>query len=118
MSNAHLSCLSSDFETKFVCGEIMTFEDLKQYGSEAEVKAASSFPTLSSYWLTLCRRANCRRRANLTRCRMAISRIGGLVHDIQRFLHCMSLIDGHGRVQSVDALQSVAIKPEFALTTF
>ena len=31
---------SSDFENKFVCGEIMTYEDLKEYGSEAAVKAA------------------------------------------------------------------------------
>ena len=32
---------SSDFENKFVCGEIMTFEDLKEYGSESAVKAVS-----------------------------------------------------------------------------
>lgn len=31
---------SSDFENKFVCGEIMTYEDLKENGSEAAVKAA------------------------------------------------------------------------------
>ena len=31
---------SSDFENKFVCGEIMAFEDLKEYGTEAQVKAA------------------------------------------------------------------------------
>lgn len=31
---------SSDFENKFVCGEIMTYEDLKEHGSEAAVKAA------------------------------------------------------------------------------
>lgn len=31
---------SSDFENKFVCGEIMSYEDLKEYGSEAAVKAA------------------------------------------------------------------------------
>jgi obg-like ATPase 1 len=30
---------SSDFENKFVCGEIMTYEDLKEHGSEAAVKA-------------------------------------------------------------------------------
>lgn len=30
---------SSDFENKFVCGEIMAFEDLKEFGSEAQVKA-------------------------------------------------------------------------------
>lgn len=30
---------SSDFENKFVCGEIMTYEDLKEYGTEAAVKA-------------------------------------------------------------------------------
>jgi ribosome-binding ATPase YchF (GTP1/OBG family) len=32
--------ISSDFENKFVCGEIMAFEDLKEYGTEAAVKAA------------------------------------------------------------------------------
>ncbi|KAG6864089.1 hypothetical protein C0991_012565 [Blastosporella zonata] len=32
--------LCSDFEKKFVCGEIMSYEDLKEYGSEASVKAA------------------------------------------------------------------------------
>jgi len=31
---------SSDFENKFVCGEIMTYEDLKEQGSETAVKAA------------------------------------------------------------------------------
>ena len=31
---------SSDFEQKFVCGEIMAYEDLKEYGTEAQVKAA------------------------------------------------------------------------------
>lgn len=30
---------STDFEKTFVCGDIMTFEDLKEYGSEAAVKA-------------------------------------------------------------------------------
>lgn len=30
---------SSDFENKFVCGEIMSYDDLKEYGSEASVKA-------------------------------------------------------------------------------
>ena len=30
---------SSDFENKFVCGEIMAFDDLKEHGSEAAVKA-------------------------------------------------------------------------------
>ncbi|KAI6042461.1 P-loop containing nucleoside triphosphate hydrolase protein [Pisolithus marmoratus] len=32
--------IHSDFENKFVCGEIMTFDDLKEHGSEAAVKAA------------------------------------------------------------------------------
>ncbi|KAG9315134.1 P-loop containing nucleoside triphosphate hydrolase protein [Chiua virens] len=31
--------IHSDFENKFVCGEIMTFDDLKEHGSEAAVKA-------------------------------------------------------------------------------
>jgi obg-like ATPase 1 len=32
--------LSSDFENKFVCGEIMAYDDLKEHGSESAVKAA------------------------------------------------------------------------------
>ncbi|KIK63189.1 hypothetical protein GYMLUDRAFT_242240 [Collybiopsis luxurians FD-317 M1] len=32
--------IHSDFENKFVCGEIMTYADLKEHGSEAAVKAA------------------------------------------------------------------------------
>ncbi|KAG8785717.1 hypothetical protein FRB91_001411 [Serendipita sp. 411] len=32
--------IHSDFENKFVCGEIMSFEDLREHGSEAAVKAA------------------------------------------------------------------------------
>jgi len=32
--------IHSDFENKFVCGEIMSYEDLKEYGSESNVKAA------------------------------------------------------------------------------
>ncbi|QRV89837.1 hypothetical protein RhiJN_17855 [Ceratobasidium sp. AG-Ba] len=32
--------IHSDFENKFVCGEIMTYADLKEYGSESAVKAA------------------------------------------------------------------------------
>jgi ribosome-binding ATPase YchF (GTP1/OBG family) len=31
---------SSDFENKFVCGEIMSYNDLQEYGSESAVKAA------------------------------------------------------------------------------
>ncbi len=31
---------SSDFENKFVCGEIMSYSDLHEHGSEAAVKAA------------------------------------------------------------------------------
>lgn len=31
---------SSDFENKFVCGEIMSYEDLREHGSESAVKAA------------------------------------------------------------------------------
>lgn len=34
------SPFSSDFENKFVCGEIMTYDDLKEHGSETAVKAA------------------------------------------------------------------------------
>jgi len=32
--------IHSDFENKFVCGEIMAYEDLKEHGSEAAVKSA------------------------------------------------------------------------------
>jgi hypothetical protein len=31
---------SSDFENKFVCGEIMSYADLQEHGSEVAVKAA------------------------------------------------------------------------------
>ncbi|KIY43956.1 hypothetical protein FISHEDRAFT_67701 [Fistulina hepatica ATCC 64428] len=32
--------IHSDFENRFVCGEIMTYDDLREYGSETAVKAA------------------------------------------------------------------------------
>ncbi|KAH7106527.1 cytoplasmic protein [Auriculariales sp. MPI-PUGE-AT-0066] len=32
--------IHSDFEAKFICGEIMAFDDLKEHGSETAVKAA------------------------------------------------------------------------------
>ena len=32
--------ISSDFENKFVCGEIMAYADLHEHGSESAVKAA------------------------------------------------------------------------------
>ncbi|KAF7317030.1 Obg-like ATPase 1 [Mycena chlorophos] len=32
--------IHSDFENKFVCGEIMSYDDLKEHGNEAAVKAA------------------------------------------------------------------------------
>lgn len=32
--------IHSDFENKFVCGEIMAYDDLKEHGSETAVKAA------------------------------------------------------------------------------
>ncbi|OBZ72235.1 Obg-like ATPase 1 [Grifola frondosa] len=32
--------IHSDFENKFVCGEIMSYDDLREHGSEAAVKAA------------------------------------------------------------------------------
>ncbi|KDQ14390.1 hypothetical protein BOTBODRAFT_32848, partial [Botryobasidium botryosum FD-172 SS1] len=32
--------IHSDFENKFICGEIMSYEDLREYGSETAVKAA------------------------------------------------------------------------------
>ncbi|KAK0544972.1 hypothetical protein OC844_007409 [Tilletia horrida] len=35
--------IHSDFEQKFVCGEIMAFEDLKEHGSEAGCKAAGKY---------------------------------------------------------------------------
>lgn len=39
---------STDFEKTFVCGDIMTFEDLKEYGSEVAVKAVRrSVPSLA-----------------------------------------------------------------------
>lgn len=38
---------SSDFENKFVCGEIMSYTDLKEHGSEAAVKAVSLYTIYS-----------------------------------------------------------------------
>jgi len=35
--------IHSDFEHKFVCGEIMSFDDLKEHGSETAVKAAGKY---------------------------------------------------------------------------
>jgi len=35
--------IHSDFENKFVCGEIMTYADLKEHGSEGAVKAAGKY---------------------------------------------------------------------------
>lgn len=32
--------IHSDFENKFVCGEIMSYDDLREHGSEPAVKAA------------------------------------------------------------------------------
>ena len=44
---------SSDFENKFVCGEIMTFDDLKEHGSESAVKAVRKDRVFTSdQWLT------------------------------------------------------------------
>jgi len=37
--------IHSDFEKNFVCGEIMRFDDLKELGSEAAVKAAGKYNT-------------------------------------------------------------------------
>ena len=39
-SNFTFPNLSSDFENKFVCGEIMSYQDLREHGSEVAVKAA------------------------------------------------------------------------------
>jgi len=35
--------IHTDFENKFVCGEIMAFDDLKEHGSEAAVKAGGKY---------------------------------------------------------------------------
>ena len=40
ISNRSFLLLSSDFENKFVCGEIMSYEGLKEHGSESAAKAA------------------------------------------------------------------------------
>lgn len=37
--------IHSDFEKNFVCGEIMRFEDLKELGSEAAVRAGGKYNT-------------------------------------------------------------------------
>ncbi|PWN48718.1 hypothetical protein IE53DRAFT_370369 [Violaceomyces palustris] len=35
--------IHTDFQAKFVCGEIMSYDDLKEYGNEAAVKAAGKY---------------------------------------------------------------------------
>ena len=35
--------IHTDFENKFVCGEIMAYDDLKEYGTEAGCKAAGKY---------------------------------------------------------------------------
>lgn len=35
--------IHGDFKAKFVCGEIMSFDDLKEYGTEAAVKANGKY---------------------------------------------------------------------------
>jgi len=37
--------IHTDFEKNFVCGEIMRYEDLKELGSEAAVRAAGKYIT-------------------------------------------------------------------------
>jgi len=37
--------IHTDFEKNFVCGEIMRYQDLKELGSEAAVKAAGKYST-------------------------------------------------------------------------
>merc|ERR1711948_116011 len=36
-------CIHTDFEKKFIMAEVMAFDELKQHGSEAEVKAAGKY---------------------------------------------------------------------------
>lgn len=48
--------IHTDFEKNFVCGEIMKFEDLKELGSEAAVKAAGKYNTKGKdYEVQVCR---------------------------------------------------------------
>ena len=35
--------IHTDFEKGFICGEIMSFDDLKEHGTEAAVKAAGRY---------------------------------------------------------------------------
>jgi obg-like ATPase 1 len=37
--------IHTDFEKNFVCGEIMRFEDLKELGNEAAVRAGGKYNT-------------------------------------------------------------------------
>ena len=46
--------VSSDFENKFVCGEIMAFGDLKEHGSEAAVKAAGKLRQQGKPYESMC----------------------------------------------------------------
>jgi ribosome-binding ATPase YchF (GTP1/OBG family) len=46
--------IHSDFEQKFVCGDIFSYSDLKEYGTENAVKAAGTFSTLPTSALSSC----------------------------------------------------------------
>lgn len=43
--------IHSDFENKFVCGEIMSFEDLKEHGTENAVRAAGKYAQRGRNWI-------------------------------------------------------------------
>jgi Protein of unknown function (DUF933) len=45
---------SSDFENKFVCGEIMSYDDLREHGSETTVKAAGKLRQQGKPYESLC----------------------------------------------------------------
>jgi hypothetical protein len=47
--------IHTDFEKNFVCGEIMRFEDLKELGSEAAVRAAGKYITKGKEYEVLVR---------------------------------------------------------------
>lgn len=74
-----LTCCSGDFEKHFVCGEIMAYADLQEYGTEAAVKAVRITPRLALL-TDSCRLENSCKRESPTRWSTATWLTGSTVH--------------------------------------
>ena len=98
---------SSDFENKFVCGEIMSFDDLKELGSEAAVKAVSTLEQclkiITVTHKSCCRVAKCDSRGRRMRWWTGTSRTG------RRAADCFACI------MRLEVLQVVIAKFRYSL---